>query len=258
MKTKYLRTLLLILSLAALSILITAVVAAQAPELWPFSSDPGYQSGEGSVDPVGPAADPLTGLQPDENGYSGPVWTGSLQTEPSGELPAGMAPWQELLEEPQPDDNRYPEPQATEAWSDFYYVFAAGSTLRPREVSQGWTASGDGGCIYANALPGQVMNLHLDLPEGSRIDYLRLFFYDSSSGSDSIAWVTIYDGAGGLTDLTNVLSTGTAGYGTTLSALVEHVVANADHAYVLNWRPNVTGSSMRLCGLRVAYRLPIP
>jgi hypothetical protein len=34
------------------------------------------------------------------------------------------------------------------------------------------------------------------------------------------------------------------------------VVDNSDGGYVLNWLPNVTGTTMRLCGLRVAYRLP--
>jgi hypothetical protein len=101
----------------------------------------------------------------------------------------------------------------------------------------------------------EVLNLHLDIPTGARIDYLRIFYYDSSP-SDSIAWVTTYDGAGGLSDLTSVASSGAAGYGTNLSGFVNHIVNNLDNAYVLNWRPYQLGSSMRLCGLRVAYRLP--
>jgi hypothetical protein len=70
--------------------------------------------------------------------------------------------------------------------------------------------------------------------------------------------LTTYNGAGGFTDLYFVGSTGTAGYGTALSPQVFHIVNNADNAYVLNWRPNATGNTMRLCGLRVAYRLPVP
>ena len=47
------------------------------------------------------------------------------------------------------------------------------------------------------------------------------------------------------------------GYGTTLSTYLGHVVNTELNAYVLNWRPNQLGSAMRLCGLRVAYRLPV-
>ncbi|MBN1920532.1 MAG: hypothetical protein JW892_04760, partial [Anaerolineae bacterium] len=68
-----------------------------------------------------------------------------------------------------------------------------------------------------------------------------------------------YDGAGGLVDLPNptgVVSSGNSGYGTTLSIYMEHIVNNSSRAYVLNWRPNVAGTTMMLCGLRVAYRLP--
>ena len=100
------------------------------------------------------------------------------------------------------------------------------------------------------------MNLHLDIPTGSRIDYLRIFFYDTSD-SNSQAWVTTYDGASGIDDIAYVTSSGTGGYGTYLSPYVGHIVNNASDAYVLNWRPVVTGSTMMLCGLRVAYRVPL-
>ncbi|MFN2151224.1 MAG: hypothetical protein ACK2T5_06475 [Anaerolineales bacterium] len=142
------------------------------------------------------------------------------------------------------------------SWSNFRYIYAAGSALRPRNSGQDWATSGSGGCIYATSLGGEVMNLHLDIPTGSRIDYLRIFFYDTSD-SNSQAWVTTYDGASGIDDIAYVTSSGTGGYGTYLSPYVGHIVDNASDAYVLNWRPVVTGSTMMLCGLRVAYRVPL-
>ncbi len=75
----------------------------------------------------------------------------------------------------------------------------------------------------------------------------------------SYVWVTLYDDEGGYTDVTYV-PFGTdpvTGYGTKLSSLVEHVVDTTNNSYVLNWRPNVLGSNLQLCGLRVAYRLPL-
>jgi hypothetical protein len=98
--------------------------------------------------------------------------------------------------------------------------------------------------------------LHLDLPEGSRIDYLRIFYYDTSA-NDSRAWITTYDGTGGYDDIATVPSSGNGGYGTEVSAYVGEVVSNLNNAYVLNWHASQTGDTMRLCGLRVAYRLPL-
>ncbi len=118
-------------------------------------------------------------------------------------------------------------------------------------VGGGGTAQGaladDNGGLAPQISDSTVFNLQLDLP-----DYLRLFYYDTSP-VNADAWVTIYDGAGGYRDIVYVASSGTAGYGTTLSANSGHIVDNFNHAYVLNWRSNTKGASMRLCGLRVAY-----
>ncbi|MBN1920531.1 MAG: hypothetical protein JW892_04755 [Anaerolineae bacterium] len=146
------------------------------------------------------------------------------------------------------------------AWSGFLYEFVAGSTLRPRFSTTTWSWGGAGGCIYATANANEVFNVPLSLPEGSRIDYLRLYFYDTSA-SNSTAWLSYYNGAGGLVDLPNptgVVSSGNSGYGTTLSTYMGHIVDNLNHAYVLNWKPVVSGGTMMLCGLRVAYRLSLP
>jgi hypothetical protein len=146
-------------------------------------------------------------------------------------------------------------PQATTtAWSDFHYVFVAGSSFTPRDSSTTWAYPGVG-CINA-ASGNAIFSLALHLPQGSRIDYLRLYYHDSSANNSS-AWVTTYDAAGAFTDLTTVSSAGNSGYGSNLSPLVEHVVNNASRAYTLNWQANQTGSSMQLCGMRVAYRVPL-
>lgn len=106
----------------------------------------------------------------------------------------------------------------------------------------------------------EVFNVPIHLPKGTRIDYLRIYFYDKSATYDAQAWVTTYDGAGGLADVAYVTSTGSAGFGQKLSAYSGHVVNNVDYSYVLNWRPrlyssSVSTSDMQLYGLRVAYCL---
>jgi hypothetical protein len=113
-----------------------------------------------------------------------------------------------------------------------------------------------GGCLkLTSGNTSVIFNLQLDIPNGVRIEYLRMYYYDTSA-SNSYAWVTRYDDVGGFGDVTYVASEGDTGYGTSLSPYFEHVVDNVDYSYILNWRPNAAGSSMMLCGLRVAYRLP--
>jgi hypothetical protein len=143
---------------------------------------------------------------------------------------------------------------AQTVWGPFRYINVAGSTMRPRSSATDWTYPG-GGCIAASGAT-DVFITHLGIPNGSRIDYLRIYFYDTSA-NDSQAWVTTYNGAGAFTDLTSVSSSGTAGYGTLLSPFVGHVVDSTSSSYVLNWSSNQTGSTMQLCGLRVAYRMPL-
>ncbi|HOG59122.1 MAG TPA: hypothetical protein PLO92_02815 [Anaerolineaceae bacterium] len=112
------------------------------------------------------------------------------------------------------------------------------------------------GTVSASLTSYEIFSLQIHLPEGARIEYLRLYYYDSNPSMDSIAWITTYDGAGNFSDLINVSSFGSAGYGQALSAYFAHVVDNEAATYVLNWRPRVFDSSMRLMGMRVAYRLP--
>jgi len=70
------------------------------------------------------------------------------------------------------------------------------------------------------------------------------------------AWVTSYDSAGGYADLLYLPFGHNYGYSTELSPFVGAVVDTYSNSYVINWRPNVVGSSMYVCGVRVAYKLP--
>jgi len=193
-------------------------------------------------------------LQPDDNGYTGAITQATqIDIVPSGDLPGEQVDWDALIPEGAPDQVGT---NADPNWSDFYYYHVTGSALHPRDSSVEWNTGGSGGCLYlVSGSSGVVFNLHQEIPNGARIDYLRIFYYDTSS-SDSYSWVTRYDDAGGIEDVATATSTGNTGYGTNLSTLIEHVVDDVNYSYILNWRPNVVGTSMYLCGLRVAYRLP--
>jgi len=265
--------------------LTAAAVASDI--VWPWSSQPGFEpqaladtgltgdrvdeGGTGIAEPAGQtgAIEPSAAgagiagqfqvegaeLQPDDNGYTGAIIEANqADIAPSGDLPAEEVDWDAMIPEDAPDQV---ETNSDPNWStEFYYYHVAGSALHPRDSAVEWNTGGSGGCLYqVSGSPYVIYNLHQEIPDGARIDYLRLFYYDTSADT-SIAWVTRYDDTGGLEDLTSVGSAGTAGYGTSLSAYLGHVVDNAGWSYLLNWRPYVNGTTMFLCGLRVAYRLP--
>ena len=243
------------LILAAL-LLIVPGITVLAQEII-SSAEPGYTA------PAQALPEQIIGDDPDEDGYTGPI----PMADPNADIPySGDGVELNLSQfetngEPQPDEDAYYDQPGVNAtvdagWSHFYYMYVAGSTLRHRISGNNWYSAGSGGCVYTDNT-SNILNLDAQFPEGARIDYLRIFYYDTSA-SDSMAWVTSYDGADGLNDRTNVSSSGDTGYGTNLSAYLGHVVDSYTNAYLLNWRPNVADSTMQLCGLRVAYRLPTP
>jgi hypothetical protein len=212
------------------------------------------------VEPGQPDSSLFIGDDPDEDGYMGLVPAQDNAIVAPSEVDADDSEpvdWTLYMQGPQPDEEEAAMMSESISgisdWSTFRYINIAGATLVPRSSATDWTYPG-GGCISASGA-NDIFNIHLPIPNGSRIDYLRIYFYDTSA-NNSQAWVTTYNGAGAFADLTSVSSSGTAGYGTLLSPFVGHVVDSASDSYVLNWRSNQTGSTMRLCGLRIAYRDP--
>lgn len=70
------------------------------------------------------------------------------------------------------------------------------------------------------------------------------------------AWVTTYDSAGGYDDIAYLAFGHYYGYRTELSPLIGDVVDTMNDSYLINWRPNVLGDTLQVCGIRVAYKLP--
>jgi hypothetical protein len=191
--------------------------------------------------------------QPDQGGYRGPLPLNSVSAFDPIDGPQSRSTGLQDSLQRQPDSITGQQAGLI-GWSGFYYYFAAGSSLHSADYTmrQDYQA---GACISALDTGLQFLTLNLDLPQGARIDYLRIYFYDTDA-SNSVANIRKYDAAGNNTEIASVSSSGNAGFGTALSAYSGHVVDNTDGAYVLNWQPIVTGNTMQLCGLRVAYRLP--
>ncbi|MBN1370997.1 MAG: hypothetical protein JW987_03475 [Anaerolineaceae bacterium] len=137
--------------------------------------------------------------------------------------------------------------------ASFYNV--PGSILTPVSSTTSLASAGDG-CIYADAWAGSLLNAPLDIPPGSQIVLLRLY-YDDTSASNLEAWITRYNSAGtDFEDLVHITSSGDGGHGSSYQAL-DHVTDTYNWRYVLNVRLNSPSPTLQVCGIRVMYYAPI-
>jgi len=203
------------------------------------------------------SVDSVIGDDPDENGYTGEVFISDEETEPSEEgLPGESLPdWGIDPMDPQPDEiDGVSEGLNGGEDRAMYYLFTAGATMHPRDSDTTW-AYGGYGCVYAPE-GGDYFTIDLQIPDGSTIRYLRIFYYDSTNSYDGTAWITSYDGAGNHDDIISVSTTGNSGYGSALSAFSGEVVDNYNNSYVLLYRSSAHGGAVKLCGLRIMYEYP--
>ena len=84
---------------------------------------------------------------------------------------------------------------------------------------------------------------------------MRFYFYDGDA-SDSWAWFTVYDYEGFVEDEWGARSFGNTGSGYVTIEPINHVVDYSTYSYVVNWRPVVPGSTMKVCGFRIWYTTP--
>ncbi len=130
----------------------------------------------------------------------------------------------------------------------------AGSVLRPRGSEPTFTSI-SGGCIYAQSDGWQVWNAPVYLPQGATVTQMRFYFFDGDA-QDSWAWFTAYDYEGFVDDEWGAASFGNTGSGYVTIEPINHVIDYSTHSYVVNWRPVVAGSTMKVCGFRIWYTMP--
>lgn len=172
----------------------------------------------------------------------------------SAEAPDGIAP--ERLSPP--DSLNLPnQVEAPEAISALVSWRVTGSALKPRENDVSYTVNGNGSCTYVTAGDAStVWNIEPDLPQGTTVDTLRMYYYDTS-GSNSSAWFTVYDLYGTIIQEWPVYSSGNSGNSFYDSVAINHTIDYSVYSYLINWRPNVSGSTIQLCGFRIFYE-PLP
>lgn len=135
------------------------------------------------------------------------------------------------------------------------FLFAAGSNFRPRSSDTTFSYFG-GGCVRRDSLAGDSwFTYDLDLPEGSVIDHLRLFYYDIDATSDVDSELWAFDGAGGTHQIAGAQGSGSLGYGDVGSGLFAHSVDTLNQSYsVVASLQGGVGERLALCGVRLRYQ----
>jgi hypothetical protein len=96
----------------------------------------------------------------------------------------------------------------------------------------------------------------VSLPNGVRIEFLRIYYYDNDPGNATTGWFTKYDMYGNIVKEWNVQSAdGGNGYRDVAISPAE-VLDYGNFSYVINWRPGIIGSNLQLCGFRLFYYQP--
>ena len=191
-------------------------------------------------------------------------WFGNGRFAPAAAQESG-SPWRSSAEAPpgtprdsfsMPDRAAANRDDTRSAAADITSWRVIGAALRPRESDVSYSINGSGGCSYVTAGDANtVWNVAPDLPQGAVIDTLRMY-YDDTSDSNTTAWFTIYDLYGDIVQEWDVSSSGSTGKSFNDSAAVDHTIDYATYAYLINWRPVVTGSTLQVCGFRVFYEPP--
>lgn len=133
----------------------------------------------------------------------------------------------------------------------FSYANVAGSSFRPRDAAT-VVAYQAAGCISRSS-GSDYLVYPLQLPEASRIKYLRMYYRDTSSASLTLA-LTRYDGAGNFFDDVVFQNTNAnSGYGSVQSGELNTVVNNTDYATQLLVNFGESSTTLQFCGARVAY-----
>ncbi|MEZ5463218.1 hypothetical protein [Dokdonella sp.] len=179
------------------------------------------------------------------------AWLGLLIA--SFALPAVAAPGDHPVDPHSAQSAQADQPAGTL----FGYLWIAGSTFHPLDNATTYSYPGNG-CISKTGGTDNRFAHKVVLPEGTLVRYLRLYYFDDSTGTVT-AYFTSYDGAGNFVEHASVgSSNGAGGYGTSLSPLFSYEVDPFGAAInvVANLGDQNT-STLRFCGVRIAYDAPI-
>lgn len=144
------------------------------------------------------------------------------------------------------------DPRLTAASLSYYFIL--GAQLQPRDSSTTFVYDGNG-CMHITGGADFRLMYPVILPEGSVIKFLTIYYNDSSN-SDMMMWLTQYNPGVGSADVTFVGSSGNAGYGAATSSELTHTYSAATSQYTLNYGWGTTDGSHQICGVQIAYYDP--
>lgn len=141
--------------------------------------------------------------------------------------------------------------------ASFSYYFVSGATLVGRSSSNSYTYDGLG-CVYVGS-DGLVLNTDMQIPVGSEIKYLRVYYYDTNNPGFITGYISKYPPNASAVDIAAVSSpsTGTPGAGFVVSSRITQTVDYENFPYLLIGRPSDANQNLRVCGMRVAYYAPV-
>jgi len=142
-------------------------------------------------------------------------------------------------------------------WS---YYFILGNQLIPfgKNSSTIYTNNTSLGCMSLMGINSAGASFPLNIPQGSVIKYVRIYYIDNSYINDMTVSLTTYSDPGGsivYTHLVRVKSTGYAGSGTALSSEITHTFDNTIPYSIFYTQEEMDGN-LQICGVRIAYYAP--
>jgi len=139
-----------------------------------------------------------------------------------------------------------------------YFHRIAGTVFTPRRSDTEYEYGGSGCLTRKDNFGDSYFYADLQIPDGAILDYLRVYYYDTSALNMRAALYS-YDGYGNYTLITEVTGSGTAGYGSMGSGFFSYQVDTENEALVvLADFDGSTDSTLRFCGVRFRYSCSPP
>lgn len=139
----------------------------------------------------------------------------------------------------------------------YEYLWIVGSAFHPLDNTTTYAYPGKG-CISKTGGTSNLFAHKAVLPQGAEVRYLRLYYYDASSSSSVIAFLTTYDAVGNFNERISIASEDRIdGYGTTLSTELSYEVDHFNTSInVVANLGDANNNTLKFCGVRIAYYPP--
>lgn len=180
----------------------------------------------------------------------------SAFAQPAGDVarsePGGSGSMRPLATAQGPDVNT--RTKSTTATLQYHSV--PGTAFRPINSATAYASDGSG-CLYQNGGTVEQFHAPVYLPQGATIKSIRMHYYDASVGEMGLSITQFFHGIGSF-NFASASSSGTAGFGSTLSNEVTVTVEPETTNYVLMWQPSFALSAQQICAVSIAYYPPAP